>query len=103
MSEVLEWTEIPKSEYGRQWVNKTSLNVLSNGNREILTKFSPANTKDNNQPLTIIYLMEIDCNNILFKDNEVNGSSNNEAKWISSNGDVLIKEVIDETCSISIT
>ncbi len=97
--EANQWIESPTTEEGQQWWDLDSLNNTTDGNIELLTRFSPNPNKNKESIITTVYLMEIDCSNRLFRDTQINGVQQFNKKWNSTDNDELINGVIDQSCS----
>ena len=97
--EANQWIEAPTTEEGQQWWDLDSLNNTTDGNIELLTRFSPNPNKNKESIITTVYLMEIDCSNRLFRDTQINGVQQFNKKWNMTDNDELINGVIDQSCS----
>ena len=98
-----EWVGVTKGEYGEQLWDKQSIKRNEDGSVRVLSKFIPKTkseiTKD------ILYTMDINCFEKLFRDvdvsiDEVNSIFNDSADWQDPNGDELILCVIGQVCRI---
>jgi len=97
--EANQWIEVTTTEEGQQWWDLDSLNNTTDGNIELLTRFSPNPNKNKESIITTVYLMEIDCSNRLFRDTQINGVQQFNKKWNSTDSDELINGVINQSCS----
>ena len=96
-----KWIAIPKNQYGEQVWDQNSIKKNPDGFIRVLSKVVPQNTTDITQ--NILYTMEINCSDQVFKDiavgsNEFNEFKNNDSEWKDPNGDKLILGVIDQVC-----
>ena len=90
-----------KSQYGEQLWDQNSIKKNPDGFIRVLSKFVPKSTTDITQD--ILYTMEINCSEKIFRDiavgaNEFNEFKNKDPEWIDPNGDKLILGVIDQVC-----
>ena len=90
-----KWQEVIPTNNGRQWFNKKSVKIISNNILSVNSKFKPTN----NRYLTT-YQMSINCNTREFMDTIVDKHRILSAKWSTSNGDMLLDQVINESCKI---
>ena len=91
------WKEVNHSPEGRQWWDKNSLSInKSEGFLTVQSRFIPFKT---GKEIVLNYQMDIDCKTKLFRDSYVNGKINTSDNWLETKGDILINEVIKETCS----
>ncbi len=97
------WIEVAPTKDGQQWWDKGSMQTTESGTKKILTRFKPSRPNGMEQKQQVLFTMEINCENGLFKDTNVNGMPRVRARWVSSDGDLLIDEVINEVCSPKIT
>ncbi|WP_269614408.1 hypothetical protein [Prochlorococcus marinus] len=96
-----KWIAIPKNQYGEQLWDQNSIQKNPDGFIRVLSKFVPKNTTDITQ--NILYTMEINCSDQVFRDiavgsNEFTEFKNNDSEWKDPNGDKLILGVIDQVC-----
>ena len=97
-----EWIAVPKSEYGEQLWDQNSIQKNQDGSIRVFSKFIPKSTTDISKD--ILYTMDINCSENLFKDIAVGGKEFNEFKntdseWKDPNGDKLILDVINQVCT----
>ena len=45
-----QWEEVPSSNEGRQWLDTSSIRKLSNGNIEVLSRFTPTFKNEIDRP-----------------------------------------------------
>lgn len=98
-----DWVGVPKSEYGQQLWDRTSIKRNEDGSVRILSKFIPKTKSEITQD--ILYTMDINCFEKSFRDvdvstDEANRSLNNLAEWQDPNGDQLILGVIGQVCRV---
>ena len=98
-----DWSEVPKSEYGKQVWDKSSYQINNDGSIRILSKFIPK-TK-NNITNDILYTMDINCSDNTFRDvalgkDNFNEFKNSNTNWKEPNGDKLILGVINQVCNL---
>ena len=96
-----EWVRVPKSQYGEQLWDQTSVQKNQDGSIQVLSKFVPKSTTDITQD--ILYTMEINCSKKSFRDialgaKEFNEFKNKDSKWKDPNGDKLILGIITQVC-----
>ena len=99
-----DWISVPKTEYGQQFWDKSSLQKNQDGSIRVFSKFIPRNTTQITQ--NILYTMDIDCSESSFKDvavgaKEFNEFKNFDSKWKDPNGDKLILGVINQVCTFN--
>ena len=97
-----EWIAVPKSQYGEQLWDQNSVQTNLDGFTRVLSKFVPKSTTNITQD--ILYTMDINCSEKLFRDiavgaNEFNEFENKDSEWKEPNGDNLILGVIDQVCA----
>ena len=98
-----DWVGVPKSEYGEQLWDRTSIKRNEDGSVRVLSKFIPKTKSEITQD--ILYTMDINCFEKSFRDvdvstDEANRSLNNLAEWQDPNGDQLILGVIGQVCRV---
>ena len=96
------WVEVPKSQFGMQFWDKASVQINQDKSIRVFSKFIPKNSTKITQD--ILYTMDIDCSETLFRDvavgaKEFNEFKNKDSKWKDPNGDKLIQDVIDQVCT----
>ena len=99
-----DWVAVPKSQYGEQLWDKNSVKTKQDGSIRVLSKFIPKSTTEITQD--ILYTMNINCSENLFKDvavgaKEFNEFKNKDSEWKDPNSDKLILGVIDQVCTFS--
>tara|TARA_Y100001968_G_scaffold94151_1_gene84590 strand:+ start:9652 stop:10053 length:402 start_codon:yes stop_codon:yes gene_type:complete len=91
----LDWEEVPSSQYGRQWWEKSTLKHNNDDSYRVFTRYQPISIARNKD---ILFIMDIDCSNNQYKDISINGKYNKNSNWLRSDGDKLIDGVIDQVC-----
>jgi hypothetical protein len=106
----VNWQEVPSTAEGRQWWDSGSLRATKTGNLSVLSRFQPPNpgapdsgSTDESaakpKRMADLYVMEIDCDQQLFRDTSINGIPQFKAEWLPSTGDNLIGAVIKGSCT----
>ena len=106
----VNWHEVPSTAEGRQWWDSGSLRATKTGNLSVLSRFQPPNPGDSESGTTgesepkpkrmaDLYVMDIDCDQQLFRDTSINGIPQFKAEWLPSAGDNLISAVIEGSCT----
>ncbi len=96
------WVEVPKSQFGQQLWDKHSVQRNQDESIRVFSKFIPKDSSEITQD--ILYTMDIDCSEKLFRDvavgaTEFNEFLNKDSEWKAPNGDKLILGVIDQVCT----
>ena len=96
------WVVVPKSQYGEQLWDKSSVQKNQDGSIRVLSKFIPKNATDITQD--ILYTMDINCSEKFFRDvavgaKQFNEFNNKDLTWKNPNEDKLILGVIDQVCT----
>ena len=97
----VDWQEVPSTSEGRQWWDAGSLRRTKAGNLSVLSRFqraTPESDDNQRQRLADLYVMEIDCEQQLFRDTSINGLPQFQAAWLPASGDNLITSVIEASC-----
>ena len=94
-----KWIAVPKNQYGEQLWDQNSIQKNPDGFIRVLSKFVPQNTTVITP--NILYMMEINSSDQVFRDiavgsNEFNEFKNSISEWIDPNGDKSILGVIDQ-------
>ena len=97
-----DWVSVPKSQYGEQFWDKSSVQKKQDGSIRVPSKFLPKSTTE--ITTDILYTMDIDCSKNFFRDvavgaKEFNEFKNKDSGWKDPNGDKLILGVIDQVCT----
>ena len=106
----VNWQDVPTSAEGRQWWDSGSLRATKTGHLSVLSRFQAASPGDaangstgesEQKPkrMADLYVMEIDCDQKLFRDTSINGIPQFKAEWLPSSGDNLISAVIGGSCA----
>jgi len=118
------WQELPASSEGRQWWDSGSLRLSRQGNLTVLSRFQPApkpapdavaapppgaaaeltdgNDPDPQSPRQapgILYVMELDCDQALYRDLAVNGLPRWRSQWQPAGPDDLVRRLLNEVCA----
>ena len=90
----VDWHEVPATEEGRQWWDAGSLRITRDGHLSVLSRFQPSEEGSRGQ----LYVMELDCDQELFRDTSVNGLPRFGAEWQAAAGDALSTATLREAC-----
>lgn len=98
----VDWVEVPASQDGRQWWDRGSLRRTRDGHLSVLSRFSPApedgEEGDRGPPAGSLYVMEVNCDQVLYRDISVNGLPRWGAAWQLVTGDPLLESLLYEVC-----
>ena len=94
----VDWREVPSTSEGQQWWDAGSLRKTKEGNVSVLSRYS-LKTEDESPALGTLVVMEIDCDQSLYRDTQKNGLPRFRAEWEAPAEDDLITEVINAVCS----
>ena len=94
----VEWREVPSSGEGQQWWDAGSLRLKKDGTVSVLSRYS-LRQEDDRPALGTLVVMEIDCNQQLYRDKQKNGLPQFRAEWQPSGSDPLIDGVLSGVCS----
>ena len=94
----VDWREVPSTSEGQQWWDAGSLRRTREGNVSVLSRYS-LKTEDESPALGTLVVMEIDCDQSLYRDTQKNGLPRFKADWEAPAEDDLITEVINAVCS----
>ena len=94
----VDWREVPSTSEGQQWWDAGSLRKTKEGNVSVLSRYS-LKTEDESPALGTLVVMEIDCDQSLYRDTQKNGLPRFRADWEAPAKDDLITEVINDVCS----
>ena len=115
------WQELPASAEGRQWWDSGSLRLSRQGNLTVLSRFQPApdpaaagaaSADTTAQPVGgadpapgsprqasgTLYVMELDCDQALYRDLAVNGLPRWGSQWQPAGPDDLVRHLINAVC-----
>ena len=106
----VNWQEVPSTSEGRQWWDSGSLRATKTGNLSVLSRFQPPNpgspdsgttgeTGPKPKRMADLYVMDIDCDQQLFRDTSINGIPQFKPDWLPAAGDNLISAVIEGSCT----
>ena len=118
------WQELPASAEGRQWWDSGSLRLSRQGNLTVLSRFQPATIpapdaaaappagaaaeaavdtdpgpQSPRQAPGILYVMELDCDQALYRDVAVNGLPRWGSPWQPAGPDDLVRRLLNEVCA----
>jgi len=115
----VNWQEVPATADGRQWWDSGSLRFSRDGYLTVLSRYQPAapaaaaaagepdgTLKPESAarpPASTLYVMDIDCGELLYRDRSVNGLHQFSPQWQAALADDLIGEVIAEACAAAST
>ena len=98
----VDWREVPSTSEGQQWWDAGSVRRTREGNVSVLSRYS-LKTDDQSPALGTLVVMEIDCDQSLYRDTQKNGLPRLSADWEAPAKDDLITEVINAVCSSELT
>ena len=116
------WQELTASAEGRQWWDSGSLRLSRQGHLTVLSRFQPtpdldtagAALADRNAPVPegadpgsrslrqspgTLYVMELDCDQALYRDLAVNGLPRWGSQWQPAGPDDLVRRLLNEVCA----
>lgn len=93
----VDWHEVEPTAEGRQWWDAGSLRHDREGFLSVLSRYT-TETDEDTPTLGTLVVMQIDCDQQLFRDKQVNGLPQWRAQWEPAGGDGLIERVIDAVC-----
>jgi hypothetical protein len=93
----VDWQEVEPTNDGRQWWDRGSVRRDREGFLSVLSRYTPQTDTDT-PTLGKLYVMQIDCDQNIFRDKQVNGLPRWRAQWEPAGGDGLIERVIDAVC-----
>lgn len=100
----VSWQEVPPGPEGRQWWDSGSLRLDRQGHLSVLSRFQPALPADQQgdpsarAPRGTLYVMQLDCDQQLWRDQAVNGLPRPRAPWEPAGQDTLIDAVLEAAC-----
>lgn len=95
----VSWQEVPATSAGRQWWDSGSLRLDREGYLSVLSRFQPAPLEGEERPgSSQLYVMQLDCDQALYRDTSVNGLPHWGASWQTSAGDDLTAAVLAAAC-----
>jgi hypothetical protein len=108
----VDWQEVEATAEGRQWWDTGSLRLHRNGALSVLSRFQPAppanpdggdpdasGVTPGRKPNGILYVMELDCGQALYRDTSINGLPQLRPEWQPTAGDNLTAEVLQAACT----
>ena len=69
----VDWVLLKENDDGKEWLDKGSIKLLSNGEISVLTKFFKYPTNSDDDGVLSLYVMRFNCNEKKFKDTSING------------------------------
>tara|TARA_B100001939_G_scaffold274177_1_gene242136 strand:- start:457 stop:831 length:375 start_codon:yes stop_codon:yes gene_type:complete len=94
----VEWVEVPATDAGQQWWDSGSVRENREGLRTVLSRFTPAAVEGEAPRNGELFVMQIDCAQKLYRDQQVNGIPRFRAQWQDAGSDQLIVSVIGAVC-----
>jgi hypothetical protein len=100
----VEWNEVTPTAEGRQWWDAGSLRLSRKGALTVLSRFQPAipepeaSGSSGRGAASTLYVMELDCDQELYRDISVNGFPQFRAEWQAASGDALSTEILRAAC-----
>ncbi|MGC6483507.1 MAG: hypothetical protein ACON4T_08090 [Synechococcus sp.] len=95
----VDWHEVEATQEGRQWWDAGSVRRDRDGFVSVLSRYTTETDADT-PTLGTLVVMQIDCDQRLFRDKQVNGLPRWNAQWEPAGGDGLIERVIDAVCRV---
>jgi hypothetical protein len=110
----VSWQEVTATAEGRQWWDSGSLRRNREGNVTVLSRFQSRPPEDEAPATTTsaaaaarpaprldarLYVMELDCDQGLYRDTSVNGLPQFGPQWLPVGNDDLTAEVLREACA----
>jgi len=101
----VDWQEVPATAEGRQWWDAGSLRFDRQGRLSVLSRFQPPApaAQEGEAPerpaIGTLYVMQLDCDQALYRDTSVNGLPQWQAEWRPVAGDGLMTSVLNEACA----
>jgi hypothetical protein len=101
----VDWQEVPASPAGRQWWDAGSLRRDRRGRLSVLSRFQPAEAAPVEAGAAkparagTLYVMELDCEQELYRDVSVNGIPRWGATWSLTGGDPLTTATLRAACA----
>jgi hypothetical protein len=113
----VSWVEVPASSEGRQWWDEGSLRLNRSGYLTVLSRFQPAAPAAGADASAAsggeaapaaagrraapgrLYVMELDCDQSLYRDTSINGLPQFAPSWQPTGRDDLTHAVLQQACS----
>ena len=96
----VSWQELPPTPEGRQWWDSGSLRLGRQGHLTVLSRYQPAAEAGADRPPPgRLYVMELDCDQQLYRDVAINGLPQFGADWQVSGDDALVSAVVKAACA----
>lgn len=97
----VSWQEVPATAEGRQWWDGGSLRFNRSGHLTVLSRFQPAPGEgdEGTAAPSRLYVMELDCDQSLYRDISINGLPRFGAPWQPTGTDDLTAEVLRQACA----
>jgi hypothetical protein len=96
----VNWQEVEATAEGRQWWDSGSLRFDREGRLSVLSRFQPAAAAEvDRPPVGQLYVMQVDCDEELYRDTAVNGLPRWGATWQAAAGDNLTIRVLHAACA----
>lgn len=119
----VSWVEVPASSEGRQWWDEGSLRLNRSGHLTVLSRFQPAAAAGSDAAAAAaasgaasageaapaaagrraapgrLYVMELDCDQDLYRDTSINGLPQFAPSWQPTGRDDLTHAVLQQACS----
>jgi hypothetical protein len=99
----VDWQEVEAGPEGRQWWDSGSLRFDREGRLTVLSRFQPAAAEDAadeaRPPVGQLYVMQLDCDEELYRDTAVNGLPRWGATWQPAAGETLTIRVLHAACA----
>ena len=92
----VDWHEVPATAEGRQWWDAGSLRLDREGRLSVLSRFQPP---EGSEGAASLYVMQLDCDQQLFRDTSVNGLPRFRSEWQTVAQDALGAAVIQQACA----
>lgn len=94
----VDWHEVPSTSEGRQWWDSGSLRRNRQGLLTVLSRFQRA-ASEGERPSSSLYVMELDCDQRLYRDTAVNGLPHWGSAWQPAGDDDLTASVLKAVCA----
>jgi len=95
----VQWQEVPAGPEGRQWWDSGSLRLNRQGELSVLSRFSPAAKEGEKPARGQLYVMQLNCGERLYRDQQVNGLPQLGAEWQLAQAEGLVAAVLSQACA----